>query len=51
MMNSEEILTNTISNGEVEVNVSPVGTFYGSDSEGNAIPENLTEESLQRLAD
>ena len=50
-MNSEEILTNTISNGEVEVNVSPVGTFYGSDAEGNAIPENLTEESLQRLAD
>lgn len=51
MMNSEEILTNTISNGEVEVNVSPVGTFYGSDAEGNAIPENLTEESLQKLAD
>ena len=51
MMNSEEILTNTISNGEVEVNVSPVGTFYGSDAEGNAIPENLTEDSLQRLAD
>ena len=51
MMNSEEILTNTISNGEVEVNVSPVGTFYGSDAEGNAISENLTEESLQRLAD
>ena len=51
MMNSEEILTNTISNGEVEVNVSPVGIFYGSDAEGNAIPENLTEESLQRLAD
>ena len=50
-MNSEEILTNTISNGEVEVNVSPVGTFYGSDAEGNAISENLTEESLQRLAD
>lgn len=50
-MNSEEILTNTISNGEVEVNVSPAGTFYGSDAEGNAIPENLTEESLQRLAD
>ena len=51
MMNSEEILTNTISNGEVEVNVSPVGIFYGSDAEGNAIPENLTEESLQKLAD
>ena len=51
MMNSEEILTNTISNGEVEVNVSPVGIFYGSDAEGNAIPENLSEESLQRLAD
>ena len=50
-MNSEEILTNTISNGEVEVNVSPVGTFYGSDAEGNAVSENLTEESLQRLAD
>ena len=51
MMNSEEILTNTISNGEVEVNVSPVGIFYGSDAEGNAVSENLTEESLQRLAD
>lgn len=51
MMNSEEILANTISNGEVEVNVAPVGTFYGSDAEGNAIPENLTEDSLQRLAD
>lgn len=42
----QEILSETIDNGEVEVNVSPFGTFYGSDAEGNPIPENLTEESL-----
>ena len=31
--------------------MSPIGEFYGSDVEGNPIPEKLTEKSLSALAE
>lgn len=37
--------------GELSVQLSPIGSFQGSDRDGNPIPENLTEESLSVLAD
>ena len=37
--------------GELSVQLSPIGEFYGSDTEGNPIPEKLTEKSLSALAD
>ena len=37
--------------GELSVQLSPIGSFQGSDRDGNPIPENLTEESLSALAD
>ncbi len=36
--------------GELSVQLSPIGSFQGSDRDGNPIPENLTEESLSALA-
>lgn len=38
-------------NGEVEVQIAPVGDFNGSDAEGNAVPERITKESLDALAE
>lgn len=38
-------------NGEILVQIAPVGEFAGSDAKGNPIPENITPESLQNLAD
>lgn len=47
-----DILHKTIENGEItEVQISPIGSFYGSDSQGNPVPENLTVEALSALAD
>ena len=37
--------------GELSVQLSPIGEFYGSDVEGNPIPEKLTEKSLSALAE
>ena len=37
--------------GELSVQLSPIGEFYGSDIEGNPIPEKLTEKSLSALAE
>lgn len=37
--------------GELSVQLSPIGSFQGSDRDGNPIPENLTEESLSALAE
>ena len=37
--------------GELSVQLSPIGEFYGSDVEGNPIPEKLTETALSALAD
>lgn len=51
-MEAENILDKTIDNGVVEdVHVAPIGEFYGSDSEGKPIPEKITVEALQTLAD
>lgn len=38
-------------NGEILVQIAPVGEFAGSDARGNPVPENITPESLQNLAD
>ena len=37
--------------GELSVQLSPIGEFYGSDVEGNPIPEKLTEKALTTLAE
>lgn len=48
----EEIVTETIDNGTIEnVHIAPIGKFYGSDMEGNPVPEDITQESLQKIAD
>lgn len=45
-------ITETIDNGTIEnVHIAPIGEFLGSDAQGNAVPEKLTVESLQQLAD
>lgn len=41
----------TTDNGEIDVQIAPIGQFNGSDSKGNPVPENLTSESLKTLAD
>lgn len=41
----------TIDNGEIDVHIAPIGEFNGSDSQGNPVPENITKESLENLAD
>lgn len=48
----EQILTDTADNGVIEnVHLAPIGEYVGSDADGNPIPEKLTVESLQGLAD
>ena len=44
-------LTDTLNNGETEVLVVPKGQFYGSDSEGNPIPESIDETVIDTLAE
>lgn len=47
----DEIVTETIDNGTIEnVHIAPIGKFYGSDAEGNPVPEDITKESLEALA-
>ena len=36
--------------GEIPCQIAPIGEFYGSDRDGNAISETLTSESLENLA-
>ena len=36
--------------GEIQCQIAPIGEFYGSDRDGNAISETLTSESLENLA-
>lgn len=36
--------------GEIQCQIAPIGEFYGSDRNGNAISETLTSESLENLA-
>ena len=48
----DEVVTETIDNGVIEnVQIAPVGEYMGSDAKGNPVPEKLTAESLQTLAD
>ena len=42
-------LTETLDNGETEVLVVPKGDFYGSDRDGNPVPEQIDDEALQGL--
>ncbi len=49
---TESLIVDTVENGTIPmVHIAPVGQFTGSDAEGNPVPENLTVESLQKLAD
>ena len=49
---TESLVVDTVENGTIPmVHIAPVGQFTGSDAEGNPVPENLTVESLQKLAD
>lgn len=48
----EEIVTETIDNGTIEnVHIAPIGKFYGSDTEGKPIEENITQDALEELAE
>lgn len=46
------IITDTKDNGIIpDVQIAPIGEYVGSDAKGNPVPEKLTAESLQALAD
>ena len=48
----DQILTDTVENGTIEnVHIAPIGEFTGSDADGKPIPESITAEALQKLAD
>lgn len=47
----EEIAKTIAEDGSIEVQVAPIGQFEGSDHEGNPVPENITKESLDALAE
>lgn len=46
-----EEITDTIDNGETEVQIATVGTVVGSDIDGNPVEQNFTEDSLQKIAE
>ena len=47
-----ETVTDTVDNGTIaDVQIAPIGEYVGSDAKGNPVPEKLTAESLQALAD
>ena len=46
-----ENITETIDNGETEVQIATIGTVVGSDIDGNPVEQNFTEESLQKIAE
>ena len=46
-----ENITTTTDNGELDVHIAPIGTFNGSNSQGNPVKENITKESLENLAE
>ena len=47
----ENIIKETIDNGETEVQIATIGTVVGSDVDGNPVEQNFTEESLQKIAE
>ena len=48
-MDKKEIIENG-EFGEIQCQIAPIGEFYGSDRDRNAISETLTSESLENLA-
>ena len=49
---TENLIVDTNENGTIPmVHIAPIGQFTGSDAKGNPIPENITAESLQKIAD
>ena len=49
---TENLIVDTNENGTIPmVHIAPIGQFTGSDAKGNPIPENITVESLQKIAD
>ena len=46
-----ESITTTTDNGELDVHIAPIGTFNGSNSQGNPVKVNITKESLENLAE
>ena len=47
----ENLITDTIDNGETEVQIATIGTVVGSDVDGNPVEQNFTEDSLQKIAE
>lgn len=49
----ENLQENVISEGDVieNVHISPIGSFNGSDGDGNPVPEKIDRESLEALAE
>lgn len=47
----ENIIKETIDNGETEVQIATIGTVVGSDIDGNPVEQNFTEDSLQKIAE
>ena len=47
----ENIIKETIDNGETEVQIATIGTVVGSDIDGNPVDHSFTEESLQKIAE
>ena len=47
----ENIIKDTIDNGETEVQIATIGTVVGSDIDGNPVEQNFTEDSLQKIAE
>ena len=41
----------TTDNGELDVHIAPIGEFKGSNSLGNPVPEKITKDSLEALAE
>lgn len=41
----------TLENGEIECQIAPIGSFNGSDSKGQPVPEHITAENLESLAE
>lgn len=51
-LTDKEVVTETNDNGTIEnVQIAPIGKYYGSDADGNPVEENITAESLQKIAD
>lgn len=47
----ENLITETINNGETEVQIATIGTVVGSDVEGNPVEQHFTEEALQKIVE